>query len=124
MAAMKRLHEAVDAADDALWDSVITSYPEAEHGDLSPENTIGLREALNNAVTEWVGNNVPAPKPDEDEEIKEFEYQTVRQVELCYDKMRDGCDSLSILITTAFGASTRDTRITLLSDNPIPVFFK
>lgn len=48
---------------DAFWDVIVRRFPEATHGDLSPERTIQLDEAAEEAVKEWIGNNVPTRLP-------------------------------------------------------------
>jgi hypothetical protein len=48
-------------ADDALeafWQIVVERYPQAETGDLSPMATIRLHTAAENAIAEWIDNNV------------------------------------------------------------------
>jgi len=57
----------IDEALTAFWDVIARHYPQAESGDLSPWATIKLTLAAENAVEEWVANNVPssgaAPQP-------------------------------------------------------------
>lgn len=49
----------VEEALDAFWDVVIDHFPLAKSGDLSPETTLALDAAANNAVEEWVKTNAP-----------------------------------------------------------------
>ena len=44
----------------AFWEVVVRHYPQAESGDLSPWATIKLTLAAENAIEEWIGNNVPS----------------------------------------------------------------
>ncbi len=53
--------DSTDAALDAFWDVIVNRYPEAVTGDLSPGATIALQLAAEDAVYEWVVNNVPKP---------------------------------------------------------------
>ena len=48
----------VDEALEAFWDVVVKRFPEAETGDLSPGATIDLQMAAEDAVSEWIANNV------------------------------------------------------------------
>ena len=45
---------------DAFWQAVADRFPTAESGDLSPWQTIKLDCAAQDAVREWIDNNVPA----------------------------------------------------------------
>jgi hypothetical protein len=57
----KRLLRSVtDEALDAFWQVIVQRYPQAESGDLSPWATITLSTAAENAIGEWINNNVPA----------------------------------------------------------------
>jgi hypothetical protein len=49
----------IDEALDALWEVVAKHFPEAQTGDLSPWATIKLSDAVEEAIEEWVDNNVP-----------------------------------------------------------------
>jgi len=53
------LRSAADEALDAFWQVVVKRYPEAKTGDLSPLTTIQLQIATENAIEEWIDNNVP-----------------------------------------------------------------
>lgn len=44
---------------EAFWQVIVQRYPQAETGDLSPWATITLQTAAENAIAEWVNNNVP-----------------------------------------------------------------
>lgn len=48
----------VDEALEAFWDVVVKRFPEAETGDLSPGATIDLQITAEDAVGEWIANNV------------------------------------------------------------------
>jgi hypothetical protein len=52
------VREACSNALDAFWREVANMYPAATTGDLSPERTLQLDDAAQNAVHEWVVNNV------------------------------------------------------------------
>jgi hypothetical protein len=54
------LRSAADEALDAFWEVIVQRYPQAETGDLSPWTTIQLQIAAENAIEEWIDNNVPA----------------------------------------------------------------
>jgi len=57
----KRLLRSVtDEALDAFWQVIVQRFPQAESGDLSPWATITLSTAAENAIGEWIDNNVPA----------------------------------------------------------------
>lgn len=47
-----------DEALNAFWDVVVKRFPEVETGDLSPGATIDLQMAAEDAVGEWIANNV------------------------------------------------------------------
>ncbi len=49
-----------DEAFDAFWKVVVGRFPEATTGDLSPWTTIRLQLIGEEAIAEWVGNNVPS----------------------------------------------------------------
>lgn len=48
-----------DQAFDAFWQVIVKRFPQATTGDLSPWTTIRLQLAAEEAVAEWIGNNVP-----------------------------------------------------------------
>src|SRR4051794_20286269 len=54
----------IDEALDPFWDIVVEAYPSAMTGDLSPLTTTRLQAAAEDAVKEWVENNVPARKKE------------------------------------------------------------
>jgi hypothetical protein len=54
------LRSVTDEALDAFWQVIVQRYPQAESGDLSPWATITLSTAAENAIGEWIDNNVPA----------------------------------------------------------------
>lgn len=49
-----------DEALDAFWEVVVKRFPQADTGDLSPGATIALQMAAEDAVGEWIDNNVPS----------------------------------------------------------------
>jgi hypothetical protein len=49
-----------DEALQAFWQVIVQRYPQATTGDLSPWATIKLQIAAENAIGEWIDNNVPA----------------------------------------------------------------
>lgn len=44
---------------EAFWQVVVQHFPEAVDGDLSPWATIKLHDAAEEALAEWIENNVP-----------------------------------------------------------------
>ena len=56
------LRELTDEALDAFWEAIVKRYPQATSGDLSPWPTMKLQMAAEDAVTEWIDNNVPAAR--------------------------------------------------------------
>lgn len=44
---------------DAFWDVLLRRFPEATDGDLSPERATRLMQAAEEAIEEWINNNVP-----------------------------------------------------------------
>jgi hypothetical protein len=59
----RELHKLVEDADHAFWHVIAERFPQARSGDLSPWATIKLHLAQEEAVKEWIANNVPTP-PD------------------------------------------------------------
>lgn len=53
------LQPITDEALDAFWEVLVKRFPQAKTGDLSPLATIALQIAAEDAVCEWVNNNVP-----------------------------------------------------------------
>ncbi len=53
-----RFHELTNEALNAFWQVIVSRYPMAGTGDLSPEATIRLELAAEAAVEEWIMNNV------------------------------------------------------------------
>jgi len=49
-----RMAEAIEDAEIAFWSVIVDAYPEATHGDFSPEATFALDAALKEAVTLWL----------------------------------------------------------------------
>ncbi len=54
----------IDKALAAFWEVVGRRYLQAETGDLSPWATIKLTLAAENAIEEWIDNNVPSSDAD------------------------------------------------------------
>jgi hypothetical protein len=52
------LRKLTDQALDAFWQAIDNRYPQATAGDLSPWSTIRLQIAAEEAVAEWIDNNV------------------------------------------------------------------
>lgn len=50
----------VQEADSAFWQVIVKHFPQAKTGDLSPDRTTALSIAQDQAVREWIDNNVPA----------------------------------------------------------------
>ncbi len=46
-----------DEALEAFWSTLVCHFPAATTGDLSPERTIRLQLAAEEAIKEWVENN-------------------------------------------------------------------
>lgn len=55
---MTALELLIEKALDAFWEIVVEQFPEAISGDLSPGATITLSIAAEEAVMEWLANNV------------------------------------------------------------------
>ena len=49
----------IKKAEDAFWQVIVDHYPQAKHGDLSPERTVAFSNAAEESVNEWIQNNVP-----------------------------------------------------------------
>ena len=47
-----------DEALEAFWSTLAHHFPDATTGDLSPERTIGLQLAAEEAIRQWRQNNV------------------------------------------------------------------
>lgn len=58
----EHLARVVADADDAFWSVITKAFPEAKHGDLSPEASARLALSQARAVVEWIENNVPEAK--------------------------------------------------------------
>lgn len=48
---------------DAFWETITRRFPEAKTGDLSPLISLGLIQAAESAVAEWVSANVRRTQP-------------------------------------------------------------
>ena len=46
-----------DEALEAFWSTLVRHFPESTTGDLSPERTIGLQLAAEEAIKEWIESN-------------------------------------------------------------------
>lgn len=55
---MTALRLLTEKALDAFWQTIVEQFPEAISGDLSPSATITLSLAAEEAVEEWIANNV------------------------------------------------------------------
>jgi hypothetical protein len=55
----RELHNLVEDANQAFWQVIAERFPQARNGDLSPWATIKLHLAQEEAVKEWITNNVP-----------------------------------------------------------------
>jgi hypothetical protein len=53
------LREITQEAEFAFWEVLVSRFPQAETGDLSVDRTIRLTLAAQDAVQEWIENNVP-----------------------------------------------------------------
>jgi hypothetical protein len=53
-----------DEALDAFWHVIVTHFPKATTGDLSPLATFHLHQAAEAAVKEWIANNVTTRESD------------------------------------------------------------
>jgi hypothetical protein len=51
------IEDALDSAENAFWDSIASSFPEATSGDLSPTEYFNLRKAMKASVEKWLKNN-------------------------------------------------------------------
>ena len=60
----QQLRSAADEALHAFWEVVVRHFPTAETGNLSPWSAIKLQMAAENAIEQWVDNNVPVTKGD------------------------------------------------------------
>lgn len=58
------LRKLADEAEQAFWEVVVRHYPQAEKGDLSIDNTVRFTLAAQDAIEEWLENNVPAKAGD------------------------------------------------------------
>jgi len=61
---INRMTAAIEEAESAFWADIVTSYPEAKHGDFSPEATLALSDALFTAVTLWLEWNADPQESD------------------------------------------------------------
>jgi hypothetical protein len=48
-----------DEALDAFWEVIARRFPQARFGDLSIDRTIRLQCVAEEAIAEWIDNNVP-----------------------------------------------------------------
>ena len=53
-----KLRHIIENADIAFWEVVVKHFPHATAGDVSPWATIRLHQAQQEAVEEWIANNV------------------------------------------------------------------
>jgi hypothetical protein len=54
------IHDALTA----FWEAVVRHYPQAVTGDLSPLATMQLSVSAENAIEEWIDNNVRSSDAD------------------------------------------------------------
>jgi len=52
-----KMEDVLDKAEGAFWASVASQYPEITTGDLNPMTANYLRDAMSDAVREWVAVN-------------------------------------------------------------------
>jgi hypothetical protein len=57
-----KIHLLAQEALDAFWQAVASRFPDATGGDLSPRRALQLKLAAEDAIEEWIANNVP-PRP-------------------------------------------------------------
>lgn len=57
----KRIEDACEAADIAFWDAVARCFPEAETGDISPDEVGVFAVAAEKAIKGWVNTNLAKP---------------------------------------------------------------
>ena len=69
-----RLSNVLEEAEIAFWAVVADSYPEAKHGDFSPDATMKFAAATEEAVTLWLEWNAD-PIEDEEEETDWTEHE-------------------------------------------------
>ena len=53
------LRDITQEAELAFWEVLVKRFPQAQTGDLSIDRTIRLSIAAQDAVEEWIENNVP-----------------------------------------------------------------
>ena len=58
------LRHLIEEADIAFWEVIAKHFPEAKTGDLSIDRTIRLTIAEQEAVNEWIANNVTTQESD------------------------------------------------------------
>lgn len=75
-----RTVEALQAAEDAFWASIVASYPEAKSGDLSPYQSIRVILRMREALIEWLEFNC-----DEDETPLRTTEILQHRIEYTYD---------------------------------------
>jgi hypothetical protein len=61
---MSNLQAAIEEAEIAFWDVIVKRFPQAQTGDLSPLATFQLSQAQEQAVKEWIDNNVKTQEDD------------------------------------------------------------
>jgi hypothetical protein len=54
------LRDIAQEAEIAFWEVLVKRFPQAKTGDLSIDRTIRLAITAQNAIEEWIENNVPA----------------------------------------------------------------
>ena len=61
---MTGLESLADKALDAFWQVIVDQFPNATSGDLSPGATLTLSMAAEEAIREWIANNVTTQESD------------------------------------------------------------
>jgi len=79
---INRMTTAIEEAECAFWADIVTSYPEAEHGDFSPEATLALSDALFTAVTLWLEWNADPQESESETKTAEI---VLHRIEYNYD---------------------------------------
>lgn len=61
---MTAVSSLTDKALDAFWQVIVDQFPNATSGDLSPGATLALGMAAEEAIREWIANNVTTQESD------------------------------------------------------------
>ena len=60
-----RMSNVMEEAELAFWAVVADAYPEAKHGDFSPEATVKFAAAIEDAIVHWLEANADPIEEDE-----------------------------------------------------------